>query len=76
MQPATVQQVDEAYAIQGHVQTRDSQARIPLMLPAAAAGETPMQYTNVIPQLTAQMSAMHLQPAGTFIPPQVSQFLN
>lgn len=75
MQPATVQQVDEAYAIQGHVQTRDSQARIPLMLPAGAAGETPMQYTNVIPQLTAQMSAMHLQPAGTFIPPQVNQFL-
>lgn len=68
---APLQQVDDGYSIQGHVQARDGQTprAIPVMVPA---GETSMQYANVIPQLTAQMSAMQLQPPGSYISPQVS----
>ncbi|XP_019770234.1 protein alan shepard isoform X2 [Dendroctonus ponderosae] len=60
-----IQPVDEGYGLQGHVQPRDGQTPrgIPLMVPT---GETPMQYA--LPQLTAQMNAIQLQPAGSYMP--------
>lgn len=66
---APIQPVDEGYGLQGHVQTRDGQTPrgIPVMLPT---GETPMQYA--LPQLTAQMNAIQLQPAGSYMPTTVS----
>ncbi|XP_066140358.1 protein alan shepard isoform X2 [Euwallacea fornicatus] len=69
VQAAPMQPVDaDAYGLQGHVQSRDGQARaIPVMLP----GDTSMPYTSVIPpQLTAQMGALQLQPSTSYISPQ------
>ncbi|CAG9773789.1 unnamed protein product [Ceutorhynchus assimilis] len=66
---APLPQVDDAYGLQGHVTTRDGQTPrgIPVMMPT---GESSMQYANVIPQLTAGMSAMQIQPPGSYISPQ------
>jgi hypothetical protein len=65
--PAPMPSVDDSYNLTGHMGPYKSDGQgprgIPMMLPSP---EATVQYTNMIPQLTAQMQAMQLG-TGSYI---------
>ncbi|KAJ8951583.1 hypothetical protein NQ318_020460 [Aromia moschata] len=70
-----MQSVEDGYNLTGHMAAQyktDGQAPrgIPLMMPST---EATVQYTNMIPQLTTQMGAMHLS-TGSYISPQYQYY--